>query len=82
MMSKLTLSLPEKTILEVKQIAKRRKTTVSALFAESLRYWRMDSGGTNFTSADSEVEMSDLLGALDPQAAFDSRSTRIRQKHG
>jgi hypothetical protein len=29
-----------------------------------------------------EDEMADLLGAFTPQAPFDERSPRIREKHG
>ncbi|MCC5848162.1 MAG: hypothetical protein JJU29_08715 [Verrucomicrobia bacterium] len=83
MKSKLTLSLPEKTISEAKQIAKRRHTTVSALFAESLQYWKFDASPCCLTTSDHEEnEMADLLGAFTPQAPFDTRSAHIREKHG
>lgn len=82
MRSKLTLSLPEKTILEAKRIAKVRRTTVSALFEASLEQWRsgMDEAPTAGTV--DEGGMADLIGAFRPEAPFDSRSSRIRQKHG
>lgn len=83
MRSKLTLSLPEKAILEAKQIAKVRRTTVSALFEASLDQWRSSLGDE---AAGSERQhhngMEDLIGAFRPQAAFDARSARIRRKHG
>ena len=85
MKSKLTLSLPEKTILEAKQIAKYRQTTVSGLFAESLMLWKMDhdpnlDDGEHGQNASGSME--DLLGAFSTKAAFDERSSRIREKHG
>lgn len=85
MRARLTLSLPEKTILEAKRIAKLRNTTVSALFQASLEQWR--SRGSDAGSAGEEGEegkggMSDLLGAFRPQAPFDARSARVREKHG
>ncbi|MCC5845593.1 MAG: hypothetical protein JJU05_15195 [Verrucomicrobia bacterium] len=82
MKSKLTLSLPEKTISEAKQIAKRRHTTVSALFAESIHHWQIGAGSASSPSTDFPIEMSDLLGVLSPQPPFDARSKHIREKHG
>lgn len=82
MKSKLTLSLPEKTISEAKQIAKRRHTTVSALFAESLLSWRFEREPESESPSGTQGEMSDLLGILAPQSPFDTRSDRIRKKHG
>ncbi|MCC5849068.1 MAG: hypothetical protein JJU29_13360 [Verrucomicrobia bacterium] len=82
MKSKLTLSLPEKTISEAKQIARRRHTTVSALFAESLQFWAFDTSSSALAPSDPEHDMADLLGAFTPQAPFDTRSARIREKHG
>lgn len=82
MKSKVTLSLPEKTILEAKQIARQRHTTVSALFAESLHHWHLNRETTT-PQPDSERDgMADLLGVLSPKPAFDARSSRIRKKHG
>ncbi|MDA3872935.1 MAG: DUF6364 family protein [Kiritimatiellae bacterium] len=82
MRSKLTLSLPEKTILEAKQIAKVRHTTVSALFAESLHQWQLLGDTSSSPSNSTPNDMADLLGILTPKAAFDARSSRIREKHG
>jgi hypothetical protein len=82
MKSKLTLSLPEKTIQEAKQIAKVRRTTVSALFAESLPHWRLVEETSHPQSNPAQNELADLLGVLTPKSAFDARSARIRQKHG
>lgn len=82
MKSKLTLSLPEKTIQEAKQIAKVRHTTVSALFAESLHHWRVLGDTSPPQSSSTQNDMADLLGILSPKAAFDARSSHIREKHG
>jgi len=82
MRSKLTLSLPEKTILEAKRIAKVRRTTVSALFEASLDQWRTALGGKRQSNALNENAMVDLIGAFRPQDAFDTRSAHIRRKHG
>lgn len=82
MRAKLTLSLPEKTILEAKRIAKLRNTTVSALFQASLEQWRVRGGESESASEEGEGGMSQLLGVFRPQAPFDARSARIREKHG
>jgi len=82
MKTKLTLSLPEKTVLEAKRIAKIRRTTVSALFAASIKQWRSSPDATHQTSASNSKRMADLVGALRPQPSFDTRSDRIRRKHG
>ena len=82
MKSKLTLSLPAKTILEAKKIAKQRRTTVSALFAQSLKNWQFDSGPQSGAEADPQHDMSDLLGVLPPTSSYDARSAHIRAKHG
>ncbi len=82
MRAKLTLSLPEKTILEAKRIAKLRNTTVSALFQASLEQWRSRGGDDGSAGEEGEGGMSDLLGAFRPRAPFDARSARIREKHG
>ncbi|MCC5808161.1 MAG: hypothetical protein JJU00_17675 [Opitutales bacterium] len=82
MKSKLTLSLPEKTIKDAKRIAKARRTTVSALFAASLEQWRTESGELDRSEAVKRSNMADLLGAFRQQAPFDARSARIREKHG
>lgn len=82
MKTKLTLSLPEKTVLEAKRIAKIRRTSVSALFAASLEQWRSSPDATTQTSALKSKGMADLIGALRPQPSFDARSDRIRRKHG
>ncbi len=81
MQSKLTLSLPEKTICEAKQIAKRRCTTVSALFAESVHQWSFDQESERCADKNITADMSDLVGAFSAQTAFDARSARIREKH-
>jgi hypothetical protein len=78
MKTKLTLSLPEKTILEAKQIAKRRHTSVSALFEQSLVFWKQTGQQQELP----DEEMTDLLGVFTPEAPFDERSARIRSKHG
>jgi CRISPR/Cas system-associated protein Cas7 (RAMP superfamily) len=78
MKTKLTLSLPEKTILEAKQIAKRRNTSVSALFEQSLAFWKQTSRQQESLPG----EMTDLLGVFTPEPPFDERSARIRRKHG
>lgn len=82
MKSKLTLALSEKTILEAKQMAKDRHTTVSALFAESLHHWRVLGDTSTPQPQSAPKDMEDLLGILSPKAAFDARSSRIREKHG
>lgn len=82
MKTKLTLSLPEKTVLEAKRIAKIRRTSVSALFAASLEQWRGSQAATDQTNAWKNNGMADLVGALRPQPSFDNRSERIRRKHG
>lgn len=82
MKSKLTLSLPEKTILEAKRIAKQRNTTVSALFSESLQFWHV-SDASSFTDPEfSGRGLEDLIGVLSAKPAFDEKSARIREKHG
>ncbi len=82
MKSKLTLSLPERTIKEAKRIARVRRTTVSALFAASLEQWRTESGEFEGSETVKRGDMADLLGVFRPQAPFDARSARIREKHG
>lgn len=82
MKSKLTLSLPEKTIAEAKHIAKLRRTTVSALFAESLLQWRFDAHRGVGTEPEAPQDMTDLLGVFSSQPPFDARSAAIREKHG
>lgn len=82
MKSKLTLSLPEKTIREVKKIAKQRNTSVSALFEQSIPLWRVKRNGRDSSAPGWENDLSDLLGSLEPQSAFDVRSRHIREKHG
>ncbi len=81
MKSKLTLSLPEKAIREAKQIAKMRRTTVSALFEWSLDQWKSWPGDDASSSARQEDGMADLIGVLRPQSGFDARSTHTRRKH-
>ena len=84
--SKLTLSLPAKTIEEAKVIAKQRDLSVSGLFSESLTLWKSNSGFLSETErakyARKACDMEDLLGAFSAQKPFDDRSARIRQKHG
>ena len=82
MKSKLTLSLSKKTISEAKQIAKKRKTTVSALFTESLQSWQIAPSVKPSADADVNGEMADLLGVFSSQPPFDARSARIREKYG
>lgn len=83
MKSKLTLSLPEKTISQAKQIAKRRHTTVSALFAESLKQWQFEPIiPRQEEKEDYPDEVQELIGIFTSQAPFDARSARIREKHG
>jgi hypothetical protein len=82
MKTKLTLSLPEKTIQEAKQIAKVRHTTVSALFEESLHHWHLSGGATAALSDGDRNGMEDLLGVFNPTPVFDARSAHIREKHG
>lgn len=85
MKSKLTLSLPEKTIKEAKKIAKIRHTTVSTLFAESLTFWKTNIAsqrGEEMAGQNTENSMHDLLGAFSAKTPFDERSSRIREKHG
>lgn len=79
---KLTLSLPEKSVREAKQIAKMRRTTVSALFEQSLDQWRSTPGDEGSVSARMADGMADLIGVFRPQSGFDVRSTHIRRKHG
>ena len=84
MKSKLTLSLPAKTITEAKMIAKQRHISVSGLFSESLTYWKSDMPsqlGDNSLEQGSTGSMEDLLGAFSAQKPFDERSARIRRKH-
>jgi hypothetical protein len=80
MKSKLTLSLPEKTIQEAKKIAADRNTTVSALFSESMKLFRQIEMSPD--TSPSSNGMEDLLGVFDAQVAFDQKSARIREKHG
>jgi hypothetical protein len=85
MKSKLTLSLPEKTILEAKKIAKDRHTTVSGLFADSLTLWKADRASQfkdEMVGPKAKGGMHDLLGVFSAKAPFDERSSRIREKHG
>jgi hypothetical protein len=85
MRSKLTLSLPEETITEAKQIAKIRHTTVSGLFAESLTLWKTNHRsqfGKERVGQNAQNDMTDLLGVFSAKAPFDEKSSRIREKHG
>lgn len=85
MKSKLTLSLPKKTIAEAKMIAKQRQISVSGLFSESLNYWKSDrvaQSSEKVSGEGSGDNMQDLLGVFSYQAPFDERSARIREKHG
>lgn len=85
MKSKLTLSLPERTIAEAKQIAKNRHTTVSGLFAESLTLWKTNRTPQFEADAyrqNAQASMDDLLGVFSAKPPFDERSFRIREKHG
>jgi hypothetical protein len=82
MKTKLTLSLPEKTIREVKKIAKQRNTSVSALFEQSIPLWRVTPNRNEPSGTGWENDLSDLLGSLEPQPAFDARSKFLREKHG
>ena len=86
MKSKLTLSLPAKTITEAKMIAKQHHISVSGLFSESLTYWKSDraaqSSGDEAVGQESKDSMQDLLGVFSPQRPFDQRSAQIRAKHG
>ena len=83
MKSKLTLSLPEKTILQAKQIAIHRRTTVSALFAESLKQWQFEPGPPfKPENHDYPDDVRELIGIFSSQAPYDARSARIREKHG
>lgn len=82
MKTKLTLSLPEKTIREVKKIAKQRNTSVSALFEQSIPLWKVKQIDKETLIPEWESTLSDLLGSLDTQPAFDARSKYLREKHG
>ena len=78
----LTLSLPAKTVLEAKQLARLRQTTVSALFAESLKLWRTTADTEESDSQLPHAGLDGLVGAFRSQAPFDDRSAHIRGKHG
>lgn len=85
MKSKLTLSLPERTIAEAKQIAKNRHTTVSGLFAESLTLWKTNRKPpfeAGVCEQNAQAGMDDLIGVFSAKPPFDERSSRIREKHG
>jgi hypothetical protein len=52
-MKKITLSADEETVRQAKRIAKREKTSVSALFAHFIRYRNQHVKTTNDVPADS-----------------------------
>ena len=81
MKTKLTLSLPEETVRRAKQHARMRRTSVSALFAQSV---------DQIDQAQEEVEailrrqprLRKLVGSPLELVAFDERSAAILRKHG
>jgi hypothetical protein len=82
MRTKLTLSMPETTVRDAKQIAKMRQTTVSALFATSVNQWKAAMRDAGSAPAHTHPEIAGLLGIFRPQKPFDIRSAKIREKHG
>jgi hypothetical protein len=82
MKTKLTLSLPQKTIRTAKQIAKTRGTTVSALFAESVDQWRNLAVNPQEAHFHKSPDLNALLGAFQSKPPFDKKSGHIREKHG
>jgi len=82
MKAKLTLSVPEKTVREAKQIARLHKTSVSALFAASVAEWRAGLEGLGDERAAADAGWEDLLGVFEARKPFDHRSKLIREKHG
>ena len=82
MKTKLTLSLPQKTIRTAKKIAKIRGTTVSALFAESVDQWRNLSVKSQEEHLRKSPDLNALLGAFQSKPPFDRKSEHIREKHG
>jgi hypothetical protein len=82
MRAKLTLSIPETTVRAAKQIAKMRKTTVSALFTTSVNQWKAAMPDAGSIPAHTHPGVAGLLGIFRPQKSFDIRSAKIREKHG
>ena len=82
MKTKLTLSLPQKTIRTAKKIAKIRGTTVSALFAESVDQWRNVAMNSQEEQFRGSPDLNALLGAFESRPPFDRKSEHIREKHG
>jgi hypothetical protein len=82
MRTKLTLSLPQKTIQTAKKIAKIRGTTVSALFSESVDQWRTMAMNPKEAHLRRSPDLNALLGAFQAKPPFDRKSEHIREKHG
>jgi len=80
---KLTLSVPEQTIQKAKIYAKRRKVSVSKLFADSIeKLEEMESEEPKLLRENPELYKFLGSGSESIKAPFDSRSERILEKHG
>ena len=80
---KLTLSVPEQTIQKARIYAKRRKVSVSKLFAESIdKLEEMESEEPKLLHENPELYkfLGSGTGSID--VPFDARSERILEKHG
>ena len=78
---KLTLSVPEQTIEKAKLYAKRRKVSVSKMFADSIeRIELMESEDQNLIRENPGLYAH--MGSGSVELPFDDRSRRILEKHG
>ncbi len=81
MAKKLTLSLPEATVRKAKIQARKRGTSVSALFARSIE--QLEAQDDTVSQILKEFpDLQPLIGAGGKLEAFDARSARILEKHG
>jgi hypothetical protein len=81
MKSKLTLLLPDEVVLKAKRQAKRRGTSVSAIFAQSVERMSEDEEREADILSRSP-QLAEVAGAMAGVKAFDDRSAAILKKHG
>lgn len=81
MTTKLTLSVPEETVLKAKRYAELHGTSVSAWFTAAVEALP-DTPGTLDAALAKWPEMREFVGIVSPPQAFDARSKRVLEKHG
>ena len=81
MPSKLTLSVPAKTVAKAKRFAKRRGTSVSALFTEVIESIPDEDEAVDALTGE-WPEMASFVGIAEDAAPYDERSRSILEKHG